>query len=162
MLDVALLYLFLVAFIIILFYMILLYSDYDTSILYRSNESSGDETNSLTSTSVLLTANLKKIEFYPNTNFRQRKIYGKIKLVMSSSSDVDVKLRIIDAGNNTEVIGDETTFTLFPEQTFGTTNSSMTFESSELSGSNAHQIQVHASSNPAGTVKLHDAVIYYY
>ena len=81
---------------------------------------------------------------------------------MSSSSDVDVKLRIIDAGNNTEVIGDETTFTLFPEQTFGTTNSSMTFESSELSGSNAHQIQVHASSNPAGTVKLHDAVIYYY
>ena len=92
MLDVALLYLFLVAFIIILFYMILLYSDYDTSILYRSNYSSGDATNSLTSTSVLLTANSKKIEFYPNTNFRQRKIYGKIKLVMSASATTNIKL----------------------------------------------------------------------
>lgn len=142
--------------------MILLYSDYDTSILYRSNESSGDTTNSLASTSALLTASSKDIEFYPNTNFRKRKIYGKIKLIMSSSSEVDVKLRIIDAGNNNEVIGDETTFTLFPEQTFGTTTVAMSFESSELSGSNAHQIQVHASSDTGGTVKLHDAVIYYY
>ena len=162
MLEVALLYLFLVVFIIILFYMILLYSDYDTSILYRSNKSSGDTTNSLISTSALLTADSKNIEFYPNTNFRKRKIYGKIKLIMSSSSEVDVKLRIIDAGNNNEVIGDETTFTLFSEQTFGTTTAAMSFESSELSGSNAHQIQVHASSDTPGTVKLHDAVIYYY
>ena len=90
-----------------------------------------------------------------NINFRKKKIYGKIKLIMSSSSEVDVKLRIIDTGNNNEVIGDETTFTLFPEQTFGTTGAVMSFESSELSGSNAHQIQVHASSDTAGADIFH-------
>ena len=160
MIDVLLLYVFLVIFIIVLFYMILLYSDYDTSIIYRSNKPNGEAVN-LTTTQALLTDATDNIEFTPNINFRKKKIYGKIKLVFSSNTQADIDLSIRDEGNNNEIIGDKTTFTIYDSTKYGTTTVCMLFETSSLTSS-VHNIQVYASTNSTASLKLHDAVIYYY
>lgn len=162
MIDVLLLYVFLVVFIIVLFYMILLYSDYDTSIIYRDNTSTGGSI-TLNSTPSLLTTGGggSNIEFTPNINFRKKKIYGKIKLVFSSDTQASIDLSIRDAGNSNEIVGDKTTFTIYDSTKYGTTTAFMVFETSSLT-SNVHKIQVYASTNSSATLKLHDAVIYYY
>lgn len=160
MIDVLLLYLFLVVFIIVLFYMILLYSDYDTSIIYRNNTSIGG-TITLNSTPTMLAVAASNIEFTPNVNFRKKKINGKIKLVFSSSSQVNIDLSVRDAGNNNETVGDKTRFTIYNKTNFGTTTVYLIFETSS-STSGVHNIQVFGSANSSTDVKLHDAVIYYY
>ena len=161
MIDVLLLYVFLVVFIIVLFYMILLYSDYDTSIIYRDNTSTGGTITPNSTPSLLTAADGSNIEFTPNINFRKKKIYGKIKLVFSSDTQASIDLSIRDAGNSNEIVGDKTTFTIYDSTKYGTTTACMVFETSSLT-SNVHNIQVYASTNSSATLKLHDAVIYYY
>lgn len=160
MIDVLLLYLFLVIFIIVLFYMILLYSDYDTSIIYRDNTSAGG-TITLNSTPTMLAVGGSNIEFTPNVNFRKKKIYGKIKLVFSSNTQANIDLSVRDAGNNNETVGDKTTFTIYKSTDFGTTTVHMNFETSS-STSGVHNIQVFGSANSTTDVELYNATIYYY
>ena len=164
MIYVATLYLFLVLFIIILFYMILLYSDYNTSIMYITNTPAG-KLLSKTGEAILVDS-ADDLKFTPNISFRKKKIYGKLKLVMSTSgaTPVDISLGIKDYGSTAnEVVGEETTFTLHNKETYGKVIAYISFSTSELGkDDNAHDLRVFSSKTIPADVHIHDSIIYYY
>lgn len=145
--------------------MILLYSDYETSIIYRTNNPNGDLTNIDNSNMKLLKVNTTPIEIYTNIDYRKRKTNGKFKLVFSSNNEQNIDLQIRDAANN-EIVGEKTTFTLQDENIYGTTSVLVDFSTSELNGTDSHLLQVYGQgvNNTDSDVcaKIHRAEIYYY
>ena len=152
------LYLLLIVLIIVLIFLIFTYSSYQSKNIYTSDDPNGLSIAATTTLSSI--DNSGDLALVPVTSSRSQKISGKFIMQLSSSSTEDIYMQVLDQG---KVIGDKTKYTIWDKSSYGITQTSLIFNSNELSEGTAHVItpQIATVAGAAG-VSLHAMYVYYY